>query len=218
MAEVPIEQLKKNINYSIEVKLTDEMRHDYRGLSRGKYLGEYTREGDDDDDDDDDIYAYEETIDEYDDGTAFYLFVINNYFPDGGDKTFIIKKNTTLLKFMRPESFKEWGKNITMNNVTFWRGARKSRPSRSKMLEIPMDVARDYLKFKELIDSNSRALSDVLTKKLALDEDTIKGIATKINSYKGGRKTRRGKTYRKGRKSRKSRKNRKNRKSKTYKK
>jgi len=177
MEDIPINKLKKGVDYHIEV-IGGVDSPTYRGVTRGKYLGnsfnEYIESSEDDDE-------YIETND-MDDGPSQELFVINKYFPDNGIKSFRYNKYTELLNFIRPVNFNKWGNNITIDNVSHFTHARKWRPSRDRNIEIPIDIAKEYLKFYELVSSQKKSIKSVIKAKLNLDEDTTDLLSDKIAS------------------------------------
>lgn len=185
MCEINNNNLSIGIEYRIEVPGHRPGDTISNGLTFGTYLGKSVFEDEnnsiDDIEDFEDFDNYQE-YDEFDNRNE-YLFIINN---DNDNNTNTntkiekIKHGTTLLKFIRPESFNPWGKNIVLDNVTNFLIQRKWRPSRSRYLEIPDYIAQEYLQFYEKVDTEERAL-DSIFKQFGVYQPQLSYMITSYN-------------------------------------
>jgi len=172
MTEIAISKLETGVDYLIVITGIQGDNPDYKGISIGKFLGRTSFINDDDPDDDPD-----------DDGKCQELFVINKYISGKNPKSFIMEKDDVLLNFERPAEFKVRGPNITIDNVTNFTNARKWRPWRSQHIEIPEEIAEQYMKFYILLSSKTKLIQKVVKGKLNLDPDTTYGISEQIVSH-----------------------------------
>ena len=177
MCEIDKNNLRIGIEYRIEVSRPGDTIIS-NGLTFGTYLGKSVFEDENNSIDDIEDFDNYQEYDEFDNRNE-YLFIIHNS-KKTTNKLEIITNGTTLLKFMRPESFDPWGKKIVLDNVTNFTIQRKWRPSRSRYLEIPDYIAQEYLKFYEKVDTEERAL-DSIFKQFGIYQPQLSYMITSYN-------------------------------------
>ena len=202
---INLDKLIINKNYRIEVPSVENTRTillnsgktkkevKFNGITLGTYLGKSIYEDEDEDEDElldeNEIPVEYDEYDEYD-NKSDYLFVINNFEINNTtnntnirtiDKIEKIKNGTVLLKFIRPETFDPWGRNILLDNVTQFTIQRKWRPSRSRFLEIPDYIANQYLEFYEKVNTEERVL-DTIFKQFGIYQPELSYMITNHNN------------------------------------
>ena len=144
MEPVSVENLIIGREYLIEVQKLEEDRQllinagqkpAWNSFTFGEYLGKEIQ--------------YLPEIPKDDKNYFKYFFVINNFYGSHNEKRIEIKNEMQMLQFRRPKKFDPRGRNIVMDNVIDWINDGTWRPSGKRELEMPVDAAKEYLRFYE---------------------------------------------------------------------